>query len=727
MILNNLIHNTEYTKRVIPYINEKYFRYEYDKVIFDVINKYVNEYNCNPSIPALKVLLNEVKMNEAVKEGIDSRMGDLLSPINENLLWLVNTTETFCKDRAIENAIHDSVEILQSGKERNAISDLLQKALAVCFDTSIGHDYLDDYNDRYLSYRSDVAKLPFDIDYLNKITGGGLLPKTLNVLMAGCVHPHTKVNLKVNNEIFDCPFEYIDKYLKDGLEVYINSPDGYVRVSKYIIKGSFEKYQLNLDDGRFVICNEDHLFETALGWHTASDIYFMQQEFSFLTDSGYVKGVVNKSEGEHVPIVDLVVEHENHRYYANGISSHNTGVGKSMVMCHLAASYLMQSKNVLYITLEMSEMKIAERIDANLFDVNINSLPTLSQDAFNNKIERIHKKTKGDLVIKEYPTSTHNCSHFEALIDELRLKRDFVPDVIFVDYINICTSSRFSSSSTNSYQYIKSISEELRAMGVKHSVPVISATQTNRCLDLNTIVRIKDRGLMPIKNCEVGMKVHSYGNNFYEIKEIHPITKQKVYKIKTCNDRIIVSANHIFPLLYGHQLSIDTGLKVGDVLISCSWDDSKRTFTEYLSAIESITELDERDTIDITIDGNHLFYANNILTHNSGYTSSDPGMEDTSESFALNFVADLALVLISSPELKKMNQIVFKQLKNRYNDPSLYHKFVVGVDSSKMRLYDCESQASRDLIENKEIEEVNDELFQFKISKSSKDFSSLKT
>ena len=365
----------------------------------------------------------------------------------------------------------------------------------------------------------------------------------------------------------------IKTLLDNGYEVEVDSPDGYVPVNFFINKGMYDEYVLKVDGGEPVRCNADHLFETSFGWVKASHLCEKYKTNHFLTKNGYKLGNVFKT-GNQIPIVDINVNHPNHRYYTNGISSHNTGVGKSLFMCHVAASVLLQGKNVLYITLEMSEEKIAERIDANLLNINIKDIETLPKIMFESKVNAIAKKTQGTLIIKEYPTASAHSGHFRALLNELQLKKSFRPDIVFVDYLNICASSRYKGNlSVNSYSYIKSIAEELRGLAVETNVPIVSATQTTR----------------------------------------------------------------------------------------------------------------------------------------SGSTNSDPDLTDTSESFGLPATADLMFALISTEELEQLGQILVKQLKNRYNDPTMNKRFVVGIDRAKMRLYDVEQSAQKDILDSGKEEEYNNE------------------
>jgi len=361
----------------------------------------------------------------------------------------------------------------------------------------------------------------------------------------------------------------IKTLLDNGYEVEVDSPDGYVPVNFFINKGMYDEYVLKVDDGEPVRCNADHLFETSFGWMKASHLYEKYKTNHFITKNGYKLGSVFKT-GNQIPIVDINVNHPNHRYYTNGVSSHNTGVGKSLFMCHVASSVLLQGRNVLYITLEMAEEKIAERIDANLLNVNIKDIETLPKVMFDTKVNNIAKKTQGTLIIKEYPTASAHAGHFRALLNELSLKKSFKPDIIFIDYLNICGSSRYKSNfSVNSYSYVKAIAEELRGLAVEANVPIVSATQTTR----------------------------------------------------------------------------------------------------------------------------------------SGFSSSDPDLTDTSESFGLPATADLMFALISTEELEGLGQIMVKQLKNRYSSTDKYKRFVVGVDREKMRLYDCEQSAQKDIINSGKDEE----------------------
>ena len=440
VILRNLVYNEEYLRKVIPFIEPDYFNDRNERVVFEHITKYVAEYN---SLITKEVLLIEIEdRRDITQEEVKNINGTIneLEDIECDLEWLSDTTEKWCRDRAIYLALMESIKIAdgQDDKQnRDAIPTILSDALSVSFNRNVGHDYLEDYEERYELYNRKESRIQFDLEYFNKITKGGLPNKTLNIALAG------------------------------------------------------------------------------------------------------------------------------------------TGVGKSLFMCHHASSVLLEVKNVLYITLEMAEEKIAERIDANLLNVNIQEIVDLPKPIFEGKVTNLAKKTQGSLIIKEYPTASAHSGHFKALLNELALKKSFKPDIIFIDYLNICASSRYrAGSNVNSYSYIKAIAEELRGLAVETNVPIVSATQTTR----------------------------------------------------------------------------------------------------------------------------------------SGFSSSDVDLTDTSESFGLPATADLMFALISTEELEEVNQIMVKQLKNRYNDPTMNKRFVIGIDRAKMKLYDVEQSAQSDIIDSgQEIEYNNEE------------------
>ena len=429
-ILSNLITNEQYFRKSIPFLRQEYFQDRSQKLAFKLIDDYVRKYSSQPTIKALAIDLENEPLNQEEIDNVKTLINELDAEPIKDSEWLLDQTEKFCQDKAIYNAIMSSINILdgKTDKTKNAIPQILSDALAVSFDTNVGHDFLEDYESRYDFYHKKEQRIPFDLEYFNKITKGGIPNKTLNIALAG------------------------------------------------------------------------------------------------------------------------------------------TGVGKSLFMCHCAAANLTRGHNVLYITLEMAEEKIAERIDANLLNVTVDELAMLPKDAYDKKVERVKSKTTGKLIIKEYPTATAGSANFRHLFNELKIKKGFVPDIVYIDYLNICISSRMKQGgSVNSYTYIKAIAEELRGLAVEQNVPVISATQTTR----------------------------------------------------------------------------------------------------------------------------------------SGYTNTDLGLEDTSESFGLPATADFMFALISSEELQDLNQMMVKQLKNRYSDPATNRKFVIGVDRPKMKLYDVEQKAQADIADDK--------------------------
>jgi hypothetical protein len=433
VIFGNLVNNEEYARKVIPFLKSDYFTDNVDSTVYELIEEYVGKYGNFPSKEALAIDLgNRVGLTDDQFKAAETLIGDLAKSEDREIDWLIDSTEKFCKDKALYNALMESIKLVDDNKRKDGISvgsipQILTDALAVSFDQNIGHDFLDDSDSRYEFYHRTEVKIPFDLDFFNKITKGGLPRKTLNIALAG------------------------------------------------------------------------------------------------------------------------------------------TGVGKSLFMCHCAAGNLMAGLNVLYITMEMAEEKIAERIDTNLLGMTTDDLRDLPKTTYDTLMGRVKQRAKGKLIVKEYPTACAGSANFRHLINELKIKKNFVPDIIYIDYLNICTSSRIKAgSNVNSYTMIKAIAEELRGLAVECNVPIVSATQTTR----------------------------------------------------------------------------------------------------------------------------------------TGYSSSDVGLEDTSESFGLPATADFMFALISSEELQQLGQIMVKQLKNRYGDPSMHKRFVIGVDYSKMKLYNTEESAQDDLVDD---------------------------
>lgn len=432
LIFSNVLHNEDYARQAIPHLKPEYFHDPVDKKVYSLIDQYIHTYN---SVPTKEALVIEVNNSDGLSEDQFKLAVSLVQSLDDITVkkddkWLVDQTEKFCQDKAIYNAIMDSIKIMDGKAENQSkgnIPHLLTEALSISFDVNIGHDFLENHEQRYDFYHTKEQRIPFDLDYLNKITNGGLPRKTINICLAG------------------------------------------------------------------------------------------------------------------------------------------TGAGKSLFMCHAAANNLMNGLNVLYITLEMSEERIAERIDANLLNLTMDELGQIPKDTYLKLMGRIKGKTSGRLIVKEYPTSSAGSANFRYLINELRLKKNFIPDIIYIDYLNICSSSRLKAgANVNSYTYVKAIAEELRGLAVEFNVPLVSATQTTR----------------------------------------------------------------------------------------------------------------------------------------SGYGNSDVELTDTSESFGLPATADFMFALIASEELDQLGQVMIKQLKNRYNDPNKYKRFVVGIDRAKMKLFDAEASAQEDIMDD---------------------------
>ena len=483
-ILSNLIHNESYARQVLPFVEDLYFEDFTQKSVFQEIKKFFLKYNSSPSRKILSVEIgNEQKYKSALED-----ISDLLSELDyttENDEWLVEETEKFCKKMALFNAILESVNIID-GKSvthtPDSIPNLLTDALGVCFDNRVGLNYIDDVEFRFNEYTKIEKKLPFDLDSLNKITDNGMGEGTLNLVVAGCVHPDTKVKVRFRKSEWtekEIKISKIDELLKGGNEVEVFSSDGWVGVNYFVDKGLWDEYVLITEKNKIIRCNENHLFETTNGWVFAKDLV-NEKNSVFLTEDGFETGVVYKT-GEKIPIVDINVNHENHRYYTNGVSSHNTGVGKSLMMCHIASRALLMNKNVLYISLEMSEIEIAKRIDGNILNVDSRNLKNMDKDVFINKVDRINSKIKGKLIIKQYPTKSAHCGHFNNLLRELRTKQNFIPDLVVIDYLGICASANIKNNgNVNSYSYIKEVAEEMRGFAIQNKVPVFSGAQVTR-------------------------------------------------------------------------------------------------------------------------------------------------------------------------------------------------------------------------------------------------------
>ena len=373
----------------------------------------------------------------------------------------------------------------------------------------------------------------------------------------------------------------VETLLDNGYEVEVDSPDGYVKVDSFVNKGFYDEYVFVGDRGNPIRCNGDHLFETTtIGWVSAWQMYHSDREYTVIGRDGPIRGKVHMS-GDIIPIVDISVDHPNHRYYTEQVSSHNTGVGKTLFMTHCASANLSEGKNVLYITMEMAEERIAERIDANLLDLTVDELKEITHDVYVKRITRVKNKTAGKLIIKEYPTASAGSGHFRHLLNELRLKKNFVPDIVYIDYLNICTSSRIRNvGSVNSYTLIKAIAEELRGLAVEFNIPIVSATQTTRsgyqssdldlsdtseCIFVDEMVTLRDGSQKKIGDISLGDQITSH-DDYKTVMMVHHKKTKPCVRIKLKSGKtIVVSKDHIFPTSDGRKC-VNTGLSVGDKL-----------------------------------------------------------------------------------------------------------------------------------------------------------------
>ena len=487
IILKSLVVDYEFARRVFPYLREEYFEDSSEQLLFKFTSNFIKTYGESPTFDALFIeLTNDKTISESHSKGIDTLVGKLkgLEDV-KNLTWLTETTERFCQERALVNALRDSISVYEGevkGKDWGAIPDILTKALGVSFNSNIGHDYIEDAEERFNYYHRKEEKIPCDLKILNTVMDGGAPKKTLNLWLAGCVDENTLVKIRFakqrSNRRQYQETKILDiKQLLIDFKVEILGPDGYQSVTAFVDKGIQLGYKCtNLETKAEVIVNENHLFETDTGWQQTKNLVTAN---ILMEDEKYSQCKIEKLTTKHY-IVDIQVDHPNHRYFANGFSSHNTHVGKSALMCHQAASYLSLGHNVLYITFEMSDKEISKRIDANLFDVTMDDLKMIPKNIFMNKVSQIKEKTRGRLKVKEYPTAGANVSHIRAHLNELKLKKGFIPDVLIIDYLNIMSSTRYRLASENSYAYVKAIAEEVRGLAQEYDVPIWSASQFNR-------------------------------------------------------------------------------------------------------------------------------------------------------------------------------------------------------------------------------------------------------
>lgn len=490
-IINQLIHNPEYGRAVVPHLDPSFFNDQGCRILFEQIAKHSAQFNRLPTHAALGIMVEQLNIDDEKYQDVE----EVLSAQKENRIvdtdWLVKTTEKYCKDRAVENALRQSIEILDDEAQENGmINDLLAKALGVSFDGSIGHDYFADAGERFDFLTQAVSKLPFAQHTLNRVTKGGVEDKTFNLIIAGCVHPSTEVDVKYSYDGVDREarktMSEVQKLCQEG-EVYVLTPSGYQLIGEFVEKGMYDEFIITTATKKILRCNADHLIKSpTMGWLTAEEMMRLTDITETATPAIYIETVDGlelaacRKTRNTIPIVDIVVADDKHEYYANGIVSHNTNVGKSLILCNFAADYVLQGKNVLYVTMEMAEEKIAQRIDANLIDIDLDEYDKVPRDWFVKQVGRVKERCGGKIKVKEYPNGQAHAGHFRHLIKELELKEGFKVDVLIVDYLNICSSARYKAGSQPRHLIVGAIGQEIRALGQEFKIPTWSATQLNR-------------------------------------------------------------------------------------------------------------------------------------------------------------------------------------------------------------------------------------------------------
>lgn len=488
-ILSQIVHSEPFARSVLPHLKDEYFASSAAKTLFGVIEKFTSKYASIPTIAALQVEVDGLEIDADKHEAAVQLIATIKPKEPVDIEWLTDKTEEHCKERAMYNALREALEI-QSDPERSngEITNIMTEALSVTFDSKIGHDYFEDAAQRYDDLHHTAAKIPFDIEIFNQATQGGVENKTLNIIMAGCVHPDTEVDASYEwngvTKTKTIKIKYVGQLLSEGIDVSVLGPVGMVPVLEFVDKGMHDEYDITWDGGT-LRCNADHLVMTHYGWQRTEELVKLaevsdDQRVHIGTRNGFKAAYVEKREGRMCPIVDIVIGDETHAYYANGVESHNTNVGKSLILCHDAAAKVLAGHNVLYITCEMSAEKISQRIDANLIDLPLDKYKDMPKAWFLKRVEEVKKKSGGRLVVKEYASNVAHVGHIRHLLQELKMKKGFVPTIIYVDYINIMASQRFKPGKVPKDQYLTAIAEELRGLGQTENLPVMTATQTNR-------------------------------------------------------------------------------------------------------------------------------------------------------------------------------------------------------------------------------------------------------
>lgn len=484
-ILSRLIYDETYARAILPFLEKDYFSSKETQNVFDLIQSFETKYDKLPTSAALIIDAETKSYDGDEYEHVLDTINNLEKDLVTDRQWLIDKTEEYCKQRALQTAIEKSIVLLGDDKQSPAaIQQLVEDALSVDFSLTVGHDFFDDAEKRYDVLHDKTPRIPFDLDTFNRATKGGLKPKTLNLILAGCVNAKTIVRAKYSYKgvprVKEITVKKAIELMKEGIQLFFDSPAGFVRASEYVEKGVWEEYLIGTESGYVLSCNKDHMVMTPSGWERVEILEKLNSEGQHVqTRRGFERANILKT-GNMIPVYDFVIDHESHAYFTDGILSHNTNVGKTLMMCHIAAGSVLAGKKVLYITLEISEEEIGARIDANLLNINLDQQEAMPKDWFLKRVEEIKTKCGGQIVVKEYPNGSAHVGHIRHLLKELRLKKGFRPDIIFVDYLTIMASQRYKHGAVPSHRYMQAIAQELRGLGQTENVPVVSAGQLNR-------------------------------------------------------------------------------------------------------------------------------------------------------------------------------------------------------------------------------------------------------
>lgn len=487
-IVNQLLHNERYSNFVMPFLESEYFADSGNRIIYETIRAYNDKYHSVPTPTAVKIEIDALPLDDdkfkSAEDALQVNYTD--KPVDYD--WIVDQTEKHIKDRALELAIRESIEVLgDKERPRGEIEAKVRKALAIEFTTDLGTDIFDDAARQYDNTHGEDARIAFMLEIFNRATNGGIRAKTCNVIMAGCVEWMTPVTIRYEWQgiprVVTVPINQIAKLIEDGVDVFINSPDGFVPVTEFIDKGRYDEYVTYVQDIGQIRTNADHLFKTNLyGWMTAKELSELtndEKKINICTEFG-LKSAFTVASDFVISIADVVIDHPEHRYYANGVESHNTNVGKSLMLCHLASDYLMQGKNVVYFSLEMSEDDVATRVYANLLDLEIEKQAKMPKEWFLKAVARVKAKTPGKLNVKEYPSGSAHIGHFRHHLQELKLKKKFKAHILILDYLSIAASSIYKKGKVPHHQYLQSIASEFRSLNQEQATGGWTAHQITR-------------------------------------------------------------------------------------------------------------------------------------------------------------------------------------------------------------------------------------------------------